>query len=166
MEPRIQYAKTSDGVSIAYWAIGSGEPYVITYSPGTGHAQLEWEIPEAKAAYLRLAERRTVVRLDWRNNGLSTRGVRDLSLEAHLIGHVRSRLRQQRQLRLQEIRRLQCVMRDEPANDNRAVVFPDIGQARKAVDIDQVLRLGEAQLHDRDQAVPAGEELRLVAVLR
>jgi class 3 adenylate cyclase/pimeloyl-ACP methyl ester carboxylesterase len=85
MEPRIQYAKTSDGVSIAYWAIGSGEPYVITYSPGTGHAQLEWEIPEAKAAYLRLAERRTIVRLDWRNNGLSTRGVGDLSLEAHLL---------------------------------------------------------------------------------
>src|SRR6266542_903805 len=81
MEPRIQYAKTSDGVSIAYWAIGSGEPYVITYSPGTGHAQLEWEIPEAKAAYLRLAERRTVVRLDWRNNG--SRPVAEQVVDGH-----------------------------------------------------------------------------------
>ena len=29
MEPRIQYAKTKDGVSIAFWANGSGEPLVI-----------------------------------------------------------------------------------------------------------------------------------------
>ena len=26
MEPHIQYAKTSDGVSIAYWTIGKGMP--------------------------------------------------------------------------------------------------------------------------------------------
>jgi hypothetical protein len=25
MEPRIQYAQTADGVSIAYWAIGGGQ---------------------------------------------------------------------------------------------------------------------------------------------
>ncbi len=28
MEPRIQYAKTKDGVSIAYWATGEGKPLV------------------------------------------------------------------------------------------------------------------------------------------
>jgi hypothetical protein len=26
MEPRIQYAKTKDGVSIAYWTLGDGTP--------------------------------------------------------------------------------------------------------------------------------------------
>ena len=26
MEPRIQYAKTSDGVNIAYWTLGEGMP--------------------------------------------------------------------------------------------------------------------------------------------
>jgi len=26
MEPRIQYAQTKDGVSIAYWTLGEGEP--------------------------------------------------------------------------------------------------------------------------------------------
>ncbi len=26
MEPRIQYAKTKDGVSIAYWTLGKGMP--------------------------------------------------------------------------------------------------------------------------------------------
>ena len=30
MEPRIQYAKTSDGVSIAYWTLGEGKPLVLT----------------------------------------------------------------------------------------------------------------------------------------
>jgi class 3 adenylate cyclase len=84
MEPRIRYARTSDGVSIAYWVMGEGEPYIMTYSPGGGHVQLEWDIPEARAAYLRLAERRTIVRMDWRNNGLSTRGIADVSLEAHV----------------------------------------------------------------------------------
>jgi hypothetical protein len=28
MEPRIQYAKTSDGVSIAYCVVGDGQPLV------------------------------------------------------------------------------------------------------------------------------------------
>ncbi len=28
MEPRIQYAKTEDGVSIAYWTLGDGKPLV------------------------------------------------------------------------------------------------------------------------------------------
>jgi len=26
MEPRIQYAKTADGVSIAFWTLGEGMP--------------------------------------------------------------------------------------------------------------------------------------------
>ena len=29
MEPRIQYAKTKDGVSIAYWTMGEGQPLVV-----------------------------------------------------------------------------------------------------------------------------------------
>ena len=32
MEPRIQYAKTKDGVSIAYWTLGEG--------PGPGQGRL------------------------------------------------------------------------------------------------------------------------------
>ncbi len=27
MEPRIQYAQTKDGVSIAFWTLGEGMPY-------------------------------------------------------------------------------------------------------------------------------------------
>ncbi len=29
MEPRIQYAQTSDGVSIAYWTMGESSPLAV-----------------------------------------------------------------------------------------------------------------------------------------
>ena len=29
MEPRIQYAQTEDGVSIAYWTLGTGKALVL-----------------------------------------------------------------------------------------------------------------------------------------
>ena len=45
MEPRIQYAKTTDGVSIAFWTLGEGMPLV--HMPLLlSHIQLEWEIAE------------------------------------------------------------------------------------------------------------------------
>ncbi len=85
MEPRIQYAKTRDGVSIAYWTLGHGEPFVMCLSPGVSHIQKEWDIPEARWAYEELARHRTLVRLDFRNSGLSTRGVGDTSLDAYVL---------------------------------------------------------------------------------
>ncbi len=32
-EPHIQYVKTSDGVSIAYWTMGDGEPPLVMSPP-------------------------------------------------------------------------------------------------------------------------------------
>ena len=32
MEPRIQYTKTEDGVNIAYWSVGEGDP--VVWLPG------------------------------------------------------------------------------------------------------------------------------------
>ena len=40
MEPRIQYAKTSDGVSIAYWTLGEGHALVVT--PDMHFRHLQW----------------------------------------------------------------------------------------------------------------------------
>ena len=41
MEPRIQYAKTSDGVNIAYWTLGSGgTPLVLLPWIPFNHVQL------------------------------------------------------------------------------------------------------------------------------
>lgn len=82
MLPRIQYAQTSDRVSIAYWAMGDGVPIVVMYPPGFSNIQFEWELPEARALYESVSQWATLIRFDHRNNGLSERGVQDVSLEA------------------------------------------------------------------------------------
>ncbi|HEX9641904.1 MAG TPA: hypothetical protein VGB13_11390, partial [Candidatus Krumholzibacteria bacterium] len=81
MEPQIQYAKTSDGVSIAYWATGEGEPLVYMPNVIWSHAQLEWQFPEIRHWYELLAVKRKLVRFDARGTGLSQRLVEDYSLE-------------------------------------------------------------------------------------
>jgi len=81
MEPRIQYARTADGVSIAFWTLGEGRTLVhlpLLFS----HIQLEWQMPECRRWYERLAENRKVVRYDGRGAGLSERDVGDYSLDA------------------------------------------------------------------------------------
>jgi len=87
MEPRIQYAKTKDGVSIAYWTLGEGMPLVVTPSLPFSHLHLEWQIAEWRSWIAQLAETRMVVRYDSRGSGLSARDATDFSLEA-LVTHV------------------------------------------------------------------------------
>jgi class 3 adenylate cyclase len=84
MEPRIQYAKTSDSVNIAYWTMGEGPPLVLTaFVPwGIGYTLLQ--IPEVREWYERLSTGRLLVRYDARGTGHSDRNVTDFSLEAHL----------------------------------------------------------------------------------
>ncbi len=83
MEPSIQYAKTKDGVSIAFWTLGEGIPLVHLSFPYS-HIQLEWQLPESRIWYERLAEKRRVVRYDARGTGLSDRDVTDFSLDAQV----------------------------------------------------------------------------------
>ena len=84
MEPRIQYAQTSDGVSIAFSTLGEGTPYVQMPFPAS-HLQLEWEIPEFRRWDERVAERRTLVKYDGRGTGLSDRDVTEqFSLDANV----------------------------------------------------------------------------------
>ncbi len=85
MEPRIQYAQTKDGVSIAYWTMGDGPPFVSMPNVPWSHIELEWHVPELQQWYQRLAEKRTVVRYDSRGSGLSDRDVDDYSLDAHVL---------------------------------------------------------------------------------
>src|SRR3990172_1248802 len=85
MEPRIQYAKTSDGVSIAFWTLGEGMPLVWMASPPFSHIQLEWQLPEWRLSYERLAQKRMLVRYDCRGSGLSERDVTDFSLDALVL---------------------------------------------------------------------------------
>jgi class 3 adenylate cyclase len=84
MEPRIQYAQTADGVSIAFWTLGEGLPLVhlpLIFS----HIQMEWQLPECRRWYERLAEKRRLVRYDTRGFGLSQREVPGLSLDSFLL---------------------------------------------------------------------------------
>jgi len=82
MEPRIQYAKASDGVSIAYWTLGEGD--ALVEMPGLPFAvsQLEWQMREALPWRDRLARGRKLVRYDCRGFGLSEREVDDFALDA------------------------------------------------------------------------------------
>jgi len=84
MEPRIQYAKTKDGVSIAFWTLGEGEPLVHTPLL-VSNIQLEWQIPQIRAWYERLARSRKLIRYDFRGSGLSQRNVASLSFEAQVL---------------------------------------------------------------------------------
>jgi len=85
MEPRIQYAKTSDGVNIAYSVIGDGPPLVhLPWFP-INHLQAEWQVPEIRRWYERLAEKRMLVQHDGRGTGLSERDVTDFSVEARML---------------------------------------------------------------------------------
>jgi class 3 adenylate cyclase len=70
--PTIRYAKTSDGVSIAYWSLGRG-PALVYIPPMPGHVLVEWESAVFGVMYRSLAERYQLIRLDYRNNGLSQR---------------------------------------------------------------------------------------------
>ncbi len=85
MEPRIQYAQTADGVSIAFWALGEGLPVVVMPNVPFSHIQLEWQLPEYRRWYEGLAEKRMLVRYDGRGHGLSDRDVADHSLDGRIL---------------------------------------------------------------------------------
>ena len=84
MEPRIQYAKTSDGVNIAFATYGEGRPLVWSSEPVTSHVQREWQIPILRAGFAAYAAQGMLVRFDMRGVGLSERDVDDFSLEARV----------------------------------------------------------------------------------
>ncbi len=84
MEPRIQYAQTKDGVSIAFWKSGKGTPLVLMPTTPFSHLELEWQIPEYRLWYERMLQTVNLVRYDNRGSGLSDRDVTDYSLDAHV----------------------------------------------------------------------------------
>jgi class 3 adenylate cyclase len=84
MEPRIQYAKTADGVSVAFFTLGEGMPLVSAPHVGINHIQLVWQWPEYRAFFEPLAQKARLVGYDLRGFGLSDRGVTDFSLDARV----------------------------------------------------------------------------------
>ncbi len=82
MDPRVQYATTSDGVSIAYWTMGEGPTIVIPPNLVTSHLELEWQIVSRRAVYEGLSHGLQVVRYDCRGMGMSQRDAIDYSTDA------------------------------------------------------------------------------------
>ncbi|MCH8921228.1 MAG: alpha/beta hydrolase, partial [Chloroflexi bacterium] len=81
MEPRIQYAKTEDGVSIAFATTGQGPPLVAC---PRSFDQFSLQVSAWHALMERLGKGRLLVLYDGRGTGLSERNVKDFSLEARL----------------------------------------------------------------------------------
>ena len=66
--------------------------------------------------------------------------------------------------RSREQRRLQQVhVPRERADPDLVALLADVGELAEVVDVDQVLGVGQPQLHHRQQAVPAGDDARLGA---
>ncbi len=81
MEPRIQYAQTKDGVSIAFCVAGQRTPLLFVSSPPLCHVQLDWQ---TTFSYLLrpLARNHRLVWFDWPGSGLSDRDAIDFSMDA------------------------------------------------------------------------------------
>ncbi len=72
--PPVQYVTTSDGFRLAYSVTGKGLPWVVVPA-AHNHIQLMWRIAGIAPWLNGLAERFTLVQLDGRGQGLSTRGL-------------------------------------------------------------------------------------------
>ncbi len=85
MEPRIQYAKTEDGVNIAYSVQGEGRPLVAMAGWPWTHLRAELSVPTYRLFHEALAAHRQYVRLDFRGTGLSDRNPDDVSFDARVL---------------------------------------------------------------------------------
>ncbi|MCA1563593.1 MAG: alpha/beta fold hydrolase [Acidobacteria bacterium] len=83
-EQEIKFCTTSDGVCIAYSAVGSG-PFIVRVLGHFTHLEMEWEWPDLRHFWDRLAERHTVVRYDGRGMGLSDRYTGDFTEETRQL---------------------------------------------------------------------------------
>jgi DNA-binding winged helix-turn-helix (wHTH) protein/alpha-beta hydrolase superfamily lysophospholipase len=94
LEQKIRFCTTSDGLSLAYSTVGSG-PCIVRVLGHFTHLEAEWQWPDLRLFWERLAEHHTVVRYDGRGIGLSDRydgdfteetRQRDLEAVLHAIG--------------------------------------------------------------------------------
>jgi DNA-binding CsgD family transcriptional regulator/pimeloyl-ACP methyl ester carboxylesterase len=82
--PRIRYATTSDGLSVAWQSTGSGP--ALVWMPSLGNLVAQWRIPFLRRAYEALAGSVQLVLYDGRGTGSSSRQVDagDLGVDAQL----------------------------------------------------------------------------------
>ena len=79
----IRFARSADGVGIAYAVHGSGPPLLIDKC-WLSHLQFDWQSPVWRHYLVELGRIATVIRYDERGYGLSDRKVTDHSLQARV----------------------------------------------------------------------------------
>ena len=90
----------------------------------------------------------------------------DRAAVTHLrVADVAGRVLQQRGVLGEQVGVLDVVVPGERADGDVVAVLADVAQVAEAADVDEHARLRQAQLHQRQQAVAAGDQLGLVAVL-
>jgi pimeloyl-ACP methyl ester carboxylesterase len=80
--PRISYARSQDGVSLAFTITGDGPAVVFVPWVPFSNLRMEWQNPFLNRVFEQMARRLTLVHYDGRGTGHSQRDVTDLSLEA------------------------------------------------------------------------------------
>jgi pimeloyl-ACP methyl ester carboxylesterase/DNA-binding CsgD family transcriptional regulator len=80
--PRISYARSADGVSLAFTVAGDGPAVVFVPWVPFSNMRMEWQNPVLNRVFEQLAQRLVLVHYDGRGTGHSQRDVTDLSLEA------------------------------------------------------------------------------------
>lgn len=79
----IRFARSADGVGIAYALHGAGPPLLID-ACWLSHLQFDWQSPVWRHFLVELGRIATVIRYDERGHGLSDRDVTDHSLQARV----------------------------------------------------------------------------------
>jgi class 3 adenylate cyclase len=66
-----RYARTGDGVHMAYQVVGNGPLDLVFLPMGASHVELAWELPSHSRVFRRLASFSRLIRYDVRGSGLS-----------------------------------------------------------------------------------------------
>jgi pimeloyl-ACP methyl ester carboxylesterase len=69
--PETRWAKTDDGVHIAYQVVGEGPLDLVLVPLGGNHVELGWEVAAFARVYRRLASFSRMIRFDPRGTGMS-----------------------------------------------------------------------------------------------
>jgi class 3 adenylate cyclase len=85
MEPHVRYARTDDGVNLAYCTLGSGPPLLVSPQGMICHMVAQLRVPQISRWIELLAGRYTVILYDYRGWGSSQRDVSGVSLETMLL---------------------------------------------------------------------------------
>jgi class 3 adenylate cyclase/pimeloyl-ACP methyl ester carboxylesterase len=80
-EQQIRFCTSSDGVGIAYAAVGEGPP-LVKAANYLNHLEFDWQSPIWRHVFSELSRDHQLVRYDERGNGLSDWDVEDISFDA------------------------------------------------------------------------------------